>query len=167
MFCVYLSTPSRPPSFLCSNRPMWRRAPLWRLISAIRRSLLKPRGMFQTPADAMHLGVAPPPELLTWKSSAQPTLAQVLRNCYTAESHIYQDVCPHLLSVSLFLWTLSDFSGDVSHFVSTLRQRKGHTVLLSLAQRAVCLLKGQNRTWFSPTSPVGLFERTVSTRANR
>lgn len=58
--CVCLSPPSPPPPPLCSSRPMWSRAPPWRLISAIRRSLLKPRGMFQTTAGAMHSGVASP-----------------------------------------------------------------------------------------------------------
>lgn len=47
IFYVYLSAP--PPPLLPLTEPVlrWSRAPLRRLISAIRRSLLKPGGMFQ------------------------------------------------------------------------------------------------------------------------
>lgn len=176
-----------PFSPLCSSRPMWSRAPPWRLISAIRRSLLKPRGMFQTTAGAMHSGVASPwtPDL-----DQLSTLAQV-RHSYTEPSrlsHIYPvfllfmlhvhtpAVSPHLhvpsvfLSGLLFLWSLSHFSGDLSHFVSALRQfGKGNTVLLYAAPQTESLHETErpNRDRFSLMSPAGLCKRTLSTWPKR
>lgn len=107
--------PPCPRSPLLSTRPMWSTAPLWRLISAIRRSLLKPGGMFQTTAGAMHSGVS-----FCWTPDLEKhgTLAQVLplqcsylAGVFILESYMYKHThCISSSPCSLILSFWSTFS---------------------------------------------------------
>lgn len=182
---TFLFPPTLTPS-LFSSRPMRSRAPLWRLISAIRRSLLKPSGMFQTTAWARHSGVAFP-----WTPDLEKfgILAQVLQNyqnvpkpqSYLASVFIvacYTLVSPHLHVPSFsqhFSYSLYLTSRGTCPISSLLWGSLGKdTVFLSLAQQSAWLLpeslretERPNRDRFSLTSPVGLWKRTVSTWPKR
>ncbi len=84
----------------------------------------------------------------------------------------YLRVPSFFLVWTLLFWLFSDFSRDLSCFVSALGQfGKGHSVFLSLAQPTIWLLpkslhetKRPHRDRFSLRSTTGLCKRTVSTK---
>lgn len=169
-----------PPPLL-SPRPMWSRPPLWGLISAIRRSLLKPGGMFQTTAGAMHSGVACP-----WTPDLEKlcTPAQVLHHHHWKTTAIFiqcfyvlhvHTISPHLhvLSFSFALYLTSPGTCPISSGLwgtlgkDTQSSCPWHRRLFGWCQDLTMKQRGQTGTGSVSWVLLAFCKRTVSTWPER
>lgn len=154
---------------------MWSRAPLWRLIIAIRRSLLKPWGMFQTTAGAVHWGVASPwtPDLekLCILTQVPQHHHWLIPTCY-----MYRLTPYHLISMfshvpTVFIWPLGGLVLFRLCFQAlwerTRSLRVPGTADWWLLPESFHETETPNRNRFSLMGPAGLCKRRVSTWPQR